>query len=151
MTRANARRTHRPGSAPPVIRLSVRSPEQLFNSIDPSPFHERDLDEGAERFILNWARDVSRDAQLSLEITVENWDKLGELPVQIAEAVHDQFRRRSETISRELRELLRRGRISAAIGFAFLTATVTTGDLIGRSLGQSHANGIIQEGLQLLG
>ncbi len=48
-----------PGSADPVIRISLRSPDQLFNSIGPPPFRERDLDEAAERFILNWAGDVS--------------------------------------------------------------------------------------------
>jgi hypothetical protein len=139
------------GSADPVIRISVKSPDQLFNSMDPSPFRERDLDEAAERFILNWARDVSRDLDLKLEVTLENPQELGDCKQQITQAVHEQFRRRSETTSRELRDLLWRGRISAVIGAAFLTATVVAGDLIARSLGQTHTNGIIQEGLQLLG
>jgi hypothetical protein len=119
--------------------------------MDPSPFRERDLDEAAERFILNWARDVSRDLDLKLEVTLENPQELGDCKQQITQAVHEQFRRRSETTSRELRDLLWRGRISAVIGAAFLTATVVAGDLIARSLGQTHTNGIIQEGLQLLG
>jgi hypothetical protein len=43
---------------------------QLFNSIHPSPFHERDLDESAERFITNWASDLPRNTELSLEIGI---------------------------------------------------------------------------------
>jgi hypothetical protein len=56
MADSNSASLPRQGSADPVIRISLKSPDQLFNSIDPS-FRERDLDEAAERFILNWARD----------------------------------------------------------------------------------------------
>ena len=139
------------GSADPVIRISLQSPDQLFNSIDPSPFRERDLDEAAERFILNWARDVIPASGLKLEVKLESPKELGDCREQITQAVHEQFRRRSETVSRELRNLLWRGRISAVIGAAFLASTVLAGDLISRLLGQSHTNAIIQEGLQLLG
>jgi hypothetical protein len=139
------------GSADPVIRISLQSPDQLFNSIDPSPFRERDLDEAAERFILNWARDVIPASGLKLEVKLESPKELGDCREQITQAVHEQFRRRSETVSRELRDLLWRGRISAAIGATFLATTVLAGDLISRFLGQSHTNAIIQEGLQLLG
>lgn len=139
------------GSADPVIRISLQSPDQLFNSIDPSPFRARDLDEPAERFILNWARDVSPASEVKLAVRLRLPEELGDCREQITQAVHQQFRRRSETVSRELRDLLWRGRISAAIGAAFLAATVLAGDLISRLLGQSHANAIIQEGLQLLG
>jgi hypothetical protein len=139
------------GSADPVIRISLKSPDHLFNSIDPSPFQERDLDEAAERFILNWARDVSPASELKLEVKLQGPKDLGDCREQITQAVHEQFRRRSETVSRELRDLLSRGRISAVIGAAFLAATVLSGDLISRLLGQSHTNAIIQEGLQLLG
>lgn len=84
------------GSADPVIRISLRSPEQLFNSIDPSPFQERDLDESAERFILNWARDVDKESELRLEVTLENSPELADRRQQITDAVHEQFRRHSE-------------------------------------------------------
>src|SRR5436305_3166883 len=113
-----------PGSADPVIRISLKSPDQLFNSIGPSPFRERDLDEAAERFILNWARDVSPASELKLQIKLQGPKGLGDCREQITQAVHEQFRRRSETVSRELRDLLWRGRISAVIGAAFLASTV---------------------------
>src|SRR5918997_2481962 len=112
-------------TAEPTIRVSVTCPEQMFNSIDPSPFHERDLDEGAERFILAWARDVPKGEQLRLEVTVAEPGP-GDGAGQIAEAVHQQFRRRSETASAELRQLFRRGRISAVIGISFLIASVSS-------------------------
>src|SRR3954462_4700337 len=123
------------GSADPVVRISLQSPEQLFNSIDPSPFRERDLDEAAERFILNWARDVIPASGLKLEVKLENPKELADCREQITQAVHEQFRRRSETVSRELRDLHWRGRIRAGVGTAFLAPTVLAGDLISRLLG----------------
>ena len=41
-----------------VIEVRVAELRQLFNAIDPSPFRERDLDPDAEKFILDWARDL---------------------------------------------------------------------------------------------
>ena len=40
------------------LRLSVRSSEQLFNSFDPSPFYEKDLDADAEHFLESWASEL---------------------------------------------------------------------------------------------
>ena len=33
------------------IEVNLRDVNQLFNTMDPSPFHERDLDSDAEEFI----------------------------------------------------------------------------------------------------
>jgi hypothetical protein len=41
-----------------TIELRVQDIAQLFNSLDPSPFHERDLDDDAEAYIVGWAREV---------------------------------------------------------------------------------------------
>ena len=39
-----------------TIKLKLRDMSQLFNSMDPSPFIEKDLDDDAEEFIVSWAR-----------------------------------------------------------------------------------------------
>ena len=49
-----------PGCA--VIEVQVAELRQLFNSIDPSPFQERDLDPRAEEFIVGQSRDLATDA-----------------------------------------------------------------------------------------
>ena len=51
-----------------VIQVHVEDIQQLFNSMDPTPFNKRDLDPDAERFIVDWARDLPRDVPLSLLI-----------------------------------------------------------------------------------
>ena len=40
---------------PHRIEIKLRNLNQLFNTMDPSPFLEKDLDADAEEFIVNWA------------------------------------------------------------------------------------------------
>ena len=47
---------------PHTISLKLRDMNQLFNSMDPSPFIEKDLDDDAEEFIVSWAQEFSPKA-----------------------------------------------------------------------------------------
>jgi hypothetical protein len=57
--------------SPVPIKLRLRELPQLFNSLDPSPFHDRDLDADAEEFILSWARELAptQEVELVLHLT----------------------------------------------------------------------------------
>ncbi len=44
---------------------------QMFNSMDPAPFHARDLDPNAEMYIVESANDLSHKAALALSIHVD--------------------------------------------------------------------------------
>lgn len=37
------------------IQIKLHDLNQLFNTMDPSPFYEKDLDADAEKFIVSWA------------------------------------------------------------------------------------------------
>src|SRR5580765_7999345 len=50
------------------IELNLREINQLFNTMDPSPFHEKDLDHDAEEFIVSWAREFPLNEQVVLVI-----------------------------------------------------------------------------------
>ena len=54
-----------------VIKVHVAELKQLFNSIDPSPFRNKDIDPKAEEFIVGWAKDIPRDALLGLEVDLD--------------------------------------------------------------------------------
>lgn len=51
-----------------VIRIRVDEVSQLFDSLDPFPFHERDLDANAEEFIVGWVANWK-----PLEIFLYDW------------------------------------------------------------------------------
>src|SRR3977135_1324050 len=44
-----------------VIEIRLEEIAQLFHSLDPFPFRERDLDKDAEEFIVSWARELPVD------------------------------------------------------------------------------------------
>ena len=53
------------------IELNLRDINQLFNTMDPSPFHEKDLDHDAEEFILSWAEEFHRHETVDLIVHLE--------------------------------------------------------------------------------
>ena len=103
-----------------VIDIRVRDLRQLFNAIDPSPFNERDLDPAAEEFIVTWAAELPHAAPLRLIIHVDAPPGDVEADAVARNAVPQFFSGRAAAARRRLRELLRRGRVSLAIGLAFL-------------------------------
>ena len=48
-------------SADEVIELRVTDIAQLFHTLDPFPFRERDLDKEAEEYIVGWAWELAID------------------------------------------------------------------------------------------
>ena len=134
-----------------VIEVRVNELRRLFNAIDPSPFRERDLDPRAEEFIVEWARDLPRDARLALLVHLErSAGRADEAPL-LGESIHQYFKQRATDTRRQLRELFRRGRISLAIALVFLGAAIAVGDAVASSLRDSHIAEIIREGLLICG
>jgi hypothetical protein len=103
-----------------IIEVRVTELRQLFNAMDPSPFYERDLDPKAEAFIVGWASDISRSARLGLLVHVDGPPGATNEVDILRQAVHQHFRRESDATKRRLRVLFQRGRVSLAIGLAFL-------------------------------
>ena len=82
------------------IEVHVAELKQLFNAIDPSPFRERDLDPNAEEFIVEWGRELGRDAPLALVVHLDRPAGLPEEPAILRDAVREFFAVRAETTRR---------------------------------------------------
>src|SRR5215475_10012844 len=94
------------------IELNLSRISQLFNSFDPSPFHERDLDQDAEEYIISSAEEVPRQRCLSLVIYLPA-DQVPDVdPPDFNEAIHHYFAYRETNERRRLRLLFRDGRIA---------------------------------------
>jgi hypothetical protein len=133
-----------------VIEVRVAELRQLFNSIDPSPFRDRDLDPRAEEFIVEWARDLPRDARLALRVHLHRAPGRADETTLVAEAIHQYFKTRAAASRRTLRELFRRGRISLLIALAFLGVALTLSDLIGDVTDSGFA-AVLREGFVIGG
>ena len=127
----------------------MREPRQLFNSMDPSPFRERDLDPNAEAFIESWAQEFPADAELTLRVHLEQWP--AEDPTAlIRDAVHNYFAYRARQDDLEFRGLMQQGRTSLVIGLVFLAACLVVIKTLAGSSTDTWA-GVVREGLTIAG
>lgn len=136
-----------------LIQVRVRELAQLFNSMDPSPFYERDLDKEAEEWIVSSAMEV-RDSDLPLQLVVhlEQVSGAKEAEAAVSQAVHSYFKREAELKNRQLRQLLRVGRKSLVIGLGAVTAGVVAADLVVRVMSPHDPLAqVIHEGLLIGG
>lgn len=100
MTRAD---THRVDA---TVHVHVREVAQLFNSLDPSPFWDRDLDAAAADFIEQGFADLPRDRPWSVIVSVGT----GATPLaDIRSAIANHFSRLADSRTRMLREHVRVG------------------------------------------
>jgi len=134
-----------------VIEVHVGELKQLFNSIDPSPFRNKDLDPKAEEFIIGWAKDLPRDAELALVVDLDRQAGLPDEAAVLRDAIHEFFRQRAEAYRRQLRELLRRGRTSLLIGLTVLAAATALGDFLATLMKTSRIGEIVRESLTIGG
>jgi hypothetical protein len=131
------------------IELKLHDINQLFNSMDPSPFLEKDLDDDAEDFIVGWAEELPSNAAVRLRLHLEQWPAEDPKEV-IRDAVHNHFAHRTKITDSEFRRLLKQGRTSLVIGLAFLATCF----LIIRTLPGGEAGtwvGIVRESLTIAG
>lgn len=59
------------------LELYLAETRQLFNSMDPAPFRERDLDPKAAAYIIDWAREAPSGRVLQI-VLCEWWPILAE-------------------------------------------------------------------------
>lgn len=129
-----------------LIELRLNNVGQLFNTMDPSPFHERDLDHDAEEFILSWAREHEKDSELRIKVVLRQPED-AEAARLVRESVPHYFEYRARMARRELRDLFREGRTALVIGVLFLAATLVLRGLIPAS-GWTE---FLREGLTICG
>jgi hypothetical protein len=131
------------------MKLQLRELAQLFNSMDPSPFHDRDLDADAEEFIVSWARELppTHELELTIHVTIP---PPPERAADVEPAVRQYFSHRAEMKQHEFRLLLRHGRTSLIVGLLFLVGCLMLGELF-NTIGHGAFAKIVQEGLTIGG
>jgi len=138
------------GSSTPAAQIELNLSRMLFNSFDPSPFHERDLDRDAEEYIVSSAEEVPRQRSLSLVIYLPADQLLDAGPPDLNESIHNYFAYRETIERRRLRLLFRDGRIALVTGVLFLFACLLLRGLL-RTVGDETVLGVLGEGLLIIG
>ncbi|OGB32760.1 MAG: hypothetical protein A3F78_08155 [Burkholderiales bacterium RIFCSPLOWO2_12_FULL_61_40] len=136
----------------PVHHLELRVQElgQLFNSMDPTPFLNKDLDREAEAFIEAWAVRFPPGMKAYITVHLAQLPAEGDPSALVAEAIHNHFNYKAERVRHELRQLLRQGRLSLLIGMVFVAVCLGAAEAIGQ-MGTGVAFTIARESLTIVG
>lgn len=132
------------------IEIYLDGIQQLFNSMDPSPFHEKDLDRDAEEFIVSWAQEYPVRESLGLVVHLKGSSSEADPARSIKTAVHNYFAYRRKLNRMALGQLLKQGRISLAIGLTFLAVCLATSELLAGGAGGTLRD-LIRESLLIAG
>lgn len=130
-----------------VIEIKVERVSQLFDSLDPSPFSRRDLAPRAEDYIVGSARDLPARRPVTIVVHLPAEEAGGRDAANLPVAFRNYFEDRAAHAASELRDLLRVGRLSLAIGMVVLALALVVGTLLSRlmegMLGQYWIEGLV--------
>lgn len=133
-----------------TIEINLRESAQLFNTLDPFPFRERDLSAEAEKYIVEWARELPGDRPIEILIHLPPEQAASEKAPELAAAVNGWFDGRVREERQALRALFRDGRIGFLLGFAALAFCL----FLSWSIGQRYEGPFprtLQESLVIIG
>ena len=134
-----------------TIELRVDQITQLFDTLDPFPFHERDLDKDAEEYIVGWAREFPRDRHLTIIVHAPDSELQTDAARQLRPALNRYFAYRAEVTDRDLNELFRVGLKSLMIGAAVLAVCIFVARAVTAMRGNDDLRRFIEESLIIFG
>ncbi|MDO8876339.1 MAG: hypothetical protein Q8M24_06590 [Pseudolabrys sp.] len=134
-----------------VIELRVDDVAQLFHTLDPFPFREKDLDHEAEEYIVGWARELPAQHAITIAIDFPDTEAQRRTAGDLAAAFSRYFADRAGAVQRDLNELFRVGRYSLAIGVAILIACLMAAHFVAGLLFEPPFRGLVEESLLILG
>lgn len=111
------------------IELRLVTLSQLFNSMDPTPFHHRDLDRDAVEFLESWALEFPQGSHFRIIVHIEKMPQ-DDPSSLVTEAMHNYFEYEATLAKRNVRLLLSEGRTSLLIGLGFLAICLIGADLL---------------------
>lgn len=134
-----------------TIKVRIHELGQLFNSLDPSPFTERDLDDDAEAYIVGWAREVDdrRPFRIVVHLPASEAQKAQERGLE--SAIGNYFAYRAGMLERDLSDLFRVGRRSLAMGIGVLAVSIGLSQVVRTVLPAWALGQLLAEGIMIFG
>jgi hypothetical protein len=129
------------------IALQLQRVAQLFQTLDPAPFHEKALDPEAHRYLFECA--LEQGGADALRVVIHLPASEGPASRGIEAAFHNHFRFELEELERALKRRLRVGRLSLMAGLLLLAVCSLLRSLVPEPFG--GPTGFLGEGLLILG
>jgi hypothetical protein len=108
-----------------LIEIRLREVRQLFHTLDPAPFREKDLDEAAEQYLLEACREAGTHHSLRLVVHLPKSEAESDPARTLSDAVHNYFAYREQQLRADTLRLLHYGAVSFVIGVGFLIACLS--------------------------
>jgi hypothetical protein len=134
-----------------AIELRVEEISQLFNTLDPFPFREKDLDADAEEFIVGWARELPSNQPLRIVLHLPDAQASRPEARELNAALTRYFNYRARVSSRELKELFRIGRRALSIGLTVLSLCVIASQTVAAGMTSHPLGRFLDESLTIFG
>ena len=131
-----------------AVELRLDRVSRLYNSLDPAPFHEKELEAAADDYIVGSAEDLPGRA-MRLVIMLPESELARPEAAHVEASIRNHFALRERTEHRRLRAEWQRGRISLLIGLGFLVVCLGLRELLLSS--ESPVSRILAEGLLIVG
>lgn len=128
-----------------AIEMHLTSLPQLYDSLDPAPFHDKALDREAEAYLIESA--IELPGRTPLHLLVHGPEALRDSLPEITASIHAHFGLALERIERQRRQRLRVGLMALWLGLGVLAAALLLRHMV-RGLG---GPGVISEGLLIVG
>ena len=140
-----------PKVAENLIEIRVNDIAQLFHTLDPFPFREKDLAAEAEDYIVGWAREMPGDHPFKIVVHVPDNESQKRASLDFVEAFNLYFAGRAVVVQRDLNELFRIGRRSLLIGASILVACFLLAHLAGSYLTETALRRLAEGSFLILG
>jgi hypothetical protein len=113
-----------------LIEIKLTSVIQLFNSFDPAPFYEKEIDTEAEHYIVDTVRDFPAKTKFKIHIYLPPALVASDEAKKIIPAIHTHFHYRMLVADRKFRSKFRFGRVSLLIGLSFLAVALVARQIV---------------------
>jgi ABC-type dipeptide/oligopeptide/nickel transport system permease subunit len=135
-----------------AIDVYIERVAQLFNTLDPFPFHARQLNSNTEEYIVNWARErAARQAAFVIVVHLPAKALHAEEERDLSPAFSRFFAYRADALGRDLNDLFRVGRISLMVGLTVLGLCLAVSRLIDATAGETYLGRFVGESLIIVG
>ena len=132
-----------------LIEIKLKSLKQLYNSYDPAPFLEKDLDDDAVDYIVSSVKEFSLKTKHKLVLYFPKHIKKKIHPTDLITGIHTFFDYRRIVTMKRLTEILNEARSKSLIAFLFLFICLLAAERL------SHYEGIfstlVSEGFIITG
>ena len=115
-----------------VIEIKIDKIDELFNSLDPSPFLKKSLNEDVYEYIWYSIKNSLRSKH-KLIIHLKGHKKTAFLEAKIKEAIRNNFKHRTKIAERDIDLEIAEGRNSLVIGLTFLIVCILVAQYLAKT------------------